>query len=266
MIISIITPTKNRKQMLERCINSILQQDCKSVEHVIVDNCSDDGTVSMLNQYILQYPERIKFISEPDDGPDGAANKGIAIATGEVISLLGSDDLLPNNTIGKVIDFFSNNNVDCVYGDCIFVDDDDNKIKIWKPGKPDLNKLVNKMMYIWIGSAFWKKDIIKTIGNYYLYANDKGVADYDFAIRILKNCNVVYLPQNLSCYRLRKIEPKSWLREDIIHHKLYLISRRYGGKLINGHYIRYIVWHTVGKIFQLVPFLATIANKYRYCK
>src|SRR5687767_3497055 len=89
--ISIITATLNRREFLPRCIEAVARQSYPNKEHVIVDGGSTDGTVEILESYAKKY-SHIKWISEPDNGISSALNKGMGIATGQIIGVNGDDD------------------------------------------------------------------------------------------------------------------------------------------------------------------------------
>ena len=110
MKVSIITVTYNSEKYIERCINSVLQQNYNNIEFIIIDGNSTDSTVGLINKYEKYIS---CFISEVDNGIYDAMNKGILQATGDIIGILNSDDYFyDNNVINKVVDFHTNNNID----------------------------------------------------------------------------------------------------------------------------------------------------------
>jgi glycosyltransferase involved in cell wall biosynthesis len=95
-MISIITPVYNGEEFIESCIKVVIDQACPEVEHIIVDGGSTDQTVDIIKQYAKQYPH-IRWISEKDRGQSDAINKGIAMAKGEILSILNVDDYYEPN-------------------------------------------------------------------------------------------------------------------------------------------------------------------------
>ena len=93
MKISIITITYNSAKTLQRALDSIQSQTYKDIEHIIVDGASTDGTKEIIETYAAKHPN-VQWISEPDEGIYNAINKGIRLATGDVIGFLHSDDVL----------------------------------------------------------------------------------------------------------------------------------------------------------------------------
>lgn len=119
MKISIITVVWNNARTIKDAIGSVLGQTYKNIEYIIVDGASTDGTVEI----VQSYGEKIsKFISEPDRGLYDAMNKGIALATGDVVGILNSDDFyIDEHVIEKVVKEFEEKGVDSVYADLVFV-------------------------------------------------------------------------------------------------------------------------------------------------
>src|SRR4051812_44886427 len=96
MIISLITVTYNSEKYLEACITSVIRQTYKNVQHIIVDGNSTDGTVSIIERYSRHIS---KWVSEEDNGIYDAINKGMRMATGDIIGLLNSDDELASSEV-----------------------------------------------------------------------------------------------------------------------------------------------------------------------
>ena len=95
-LISIITPSYNRAEMIREAVESILVQDYPSMEHIIIDGGSTDGTLSILKQY-----PPLKIRTEPDNGIYDALNKGLGIANGEIIGFLNTDDFYTQDTFNN---------------------------------------------------------------------------------------------------------------------------------------------------------------------
>ena len=99
-LVTIVTVVLNFVNYIDTCIESVLKQSYPHIEHVIIDGGSTDGTVDILSSYSAKYPDRVRFISEPDKGAWDALNKGIRMATGEMIGVLGADDMHEPDVIG----------------------------------------------------------------------------------------------------------------------------------------------------------------------
>ena len=124
MTISIITATYNSGKTVRDTIESVLRQTYADIEYIIVDGASKDDTMDIVRRYESEFGGRMKVICEPDKGIYDAMNKGIRIATGEVVGILNSDDFFTSDdVIQKVVDAFTMENIDAVYGDIHFVKD-----------------------------------------------------------------------------------------------------------------------------------------------
>lgn len=138
MKVSIITTCYNRETTIREAIESVLIQDYPEIEYIVVDGASKDGTLSVINEY----KERIaKIVSEPDHGMYEAINKGIRMATGDVIGLVHSDDMLyDSHVITDIVEAFERSKADFIYGNGIFVNFND----------------TNKLVRNWIGGPYYR--------------------------------------------------------------------------------------------------------------
>jgi len=111
LLISIITPSFNRADLIGQAIDSVIKQDYSPVEQIVIDGGSTDGTLVMLARY-----PHIKVVSEPDNGMYDALNKGLNLAHGEIIGFLNTDDLYAPNIFKDVVVLFANPAVEAVAG------------------------------------------------------------------------------------------------------------------------------------------------------
>ena len=198
--ISIITVSYNSAKTIEDTIKSVLMQKYDNYEHVIVDGNSKDETMKIVKKYEKKYNGKLTYISEKDNGIYDAMNKGIKMASGDVIGFLNSDDVYASDEVLNLInDNLNTKDFDGVHADLLYVSEDlktpkrkwiakSGTIKSgWMPAHPTL--YLKKYVY----------------DNYGLYDLDfKIVADYDFMVRICNNVDVKlkYIPKNLVYMRL----------------------------------------------------------------
>lgn len=125
MKISIVTVTYNSAKTLADTIDSVLAQNYLDLEYIIVDGLSSDATVDIIKSYVPKFGDRLKWISEKDKGLYDAMNKGIKMATGDVVGIINSDDFYNSaNTISLVAQHFMKKQIDVVFGDIQFVKPD----------------------------------------------------------------------------------------------------------------------------------------------
>ena len=122
MKISLVTVTFNSAQTLRYTIQSVLFQSYSDIEYIIVDGRSKDDTLDLIKEYEPQFNGRMCWISEKDNGIYDAMNKGIRMATGDIVGIINSDDFYHRrDTIMRVSEAFKNSDVQAVYGDVRFV-------------------------------------------------------------------------------------------------------------------------------------------------
>lgn len=161
--ISIITPSHNQAKFLEKNLTSVCNQEHENVEHIVVDGGSEDGSVEILKEYEDQY--NLRWISESDRGQSHAINKGINMANGDWIGWQNSDDFyLPSsfNIISEVI--IDEQDLDVVYGDTVFVNEEGNEITRTFHTRP--SKFVQKHWSLFASnqSTFIRRKVIEEIG------------------------------------------------------------------------------------------------------
>jgi glycosyltransferase involved in cell wall biosynthesis len=195
MKISIITAAYNSAATIGDTLKSIAAQTYPQVEHIIIDGVSKDETLEI----VKKFPHVARVVSEKDKGIYDAMNKGINLAGGDVIGILNSDDMYTDGTvIAKVMEKFSDETVDAVYGDLQYVDQHNTGkvVRTWKAG----NFTRKSFYYGWMPphpSFFVRKRVYDRLGLFNLEL--KTAADYEIIIRfLLKNqVKAVYLPEVL---------------------------------------------------------------------
>ena len=126
MKISILTATYNSAKTLRDTMESVLRQNYKEYEYIIIDGASRDATLDIVKEYEPKFEGRLKYTSESDKGIYDAMNKGIKMATGDIIGILNSDDFYTSDdALQRIAEAFEHNDIDATYGDIHYVNDDD---------------------------------------------------------------------------------------------------------------------------------------------
>lgn len=191
MKISIITATFNSEKSLCYSLDSLFNQDYKNIECIIIDGDSKDSTLGIIKKYQSNY-NNIHLVSEPDQGIYDALNKGLHIASGDIIGFLHSDDILSETTIiSKIVTEFNNKSIDGVYGDLCYVDKQDTSkiIRNWRSCQFEQDLLKQGWMPPH-PTLFLRKEVYEKHGSFNLAY--KIAADYDFMIRILKDTSLTF--------------------------------------------------------------------------
>ena len=194
MKVTLITVTLNSEKYLEDSILSVMKQDYTNIEHIVIDGESTDGTLAI----IKKYEDHIsRWVSEKDYSMYDAINKGMAMATGDIIGTLNSDDMLASSdVISKIVACFETKKVDAVYGDLVYVDPDDtNKVlRKWRGGEFKRKKFC----YGWMPAHptfYFKRSLLETCG--YYETHFFSAADYEFMTRYLyyHKTSAAYIPK-----------------------------------------------------------------------
>ena len=227
--VSIITPVLNGEKYIKGCIESVLSQDYPFTEHVFVDGVSKDNTLTILDDYRQRYSERIIIFSGADRGPGDAWNRGIGLATGEILGWLGHDDMLYPGAIGKVVKFFKDKpDAKFVFGECELLNEKDEVIGMYPTGDFDLKAQLNRRNLIPCTSAFYRKDIFDTIGYFEPDGND-----YECWLRVAEHFPIHRLQgEVLSQFRIHE-EGRSSSQQNAakVLREVYLASRKHGGSV-----------------------------------
>ncbi len=194
MKISIITITFNSAATLEQTILSVIGQTYKNVEYIVVDARSTDDTLKITEKYKSNIS---KLLSEKDEGLYHALNKGIELATGDVVGILHSDDFyITKDVIQNYVAVFEKEKCDAVYADLFYVDKDntDKILRKWKSGNYNETSFKNGWMPPH-PTFFVKREMYQNFGKF--NTEFKTAADYELMLRfILKNkIKIAYLPQ-----------------------------------------------------------------------
>lgn len=202
-MISIITATYNSAETINDTIKSVLCQTNKDFEYIIVDGGSTDETIDIVKSYESEFSGRLKWVSEKDKGIYDAMNKGIKMASGDIIGILNSDDYYTSDDILQTIaDAFKCQNVDAIYGDIHFI----------KDGVPDkCVRYYSSRLFspFWLRFGFMpahpsfycKRDVFDKSGLYRL--DYKIGSDYEMMVRLFRKHKISsrYVPKDFVMMR-----------------------------------------------------------------
>ena len=241
--VSIITVVRNNKETVKNAIDSVLWQTYKNIEYIVVDGASTDGTVEI----VKSYGDKIsQFISEPDKGLYDAMNKGIALATGDIVGILNSDDFyIDEFVIEKVIKEFDEKGVDSVYADLVFVNPKNLKKTVRYYDSSQFNP--SRFAYGWMPAHptfFVKKKVYDKHG---VFRTDLKIgADFDILVRFLYTHGISYsyiqevlvkmrvggVSTSFSSIWINNIEALKVCRENGIDTNIFKLLSKYPAKLL----------------------------------
>jgi len=226
--ISIVTPSLNQAQFLERTILSILNQNYPNLEYIIIDGGSTDRSVEIIKKYekYLTY-----WVSEPDKGQANAINKGFQKSTGEILAWLCSDDVYLPKSLMKISSVCTKTGADLVYGNTYLINEIDKIIGEHRNVRYSKffpkAAIINGIFSISQPSMFWRRELFINVGG----VNEKlcNVLDNDLIIKfLLTNPKVVNTKDFISCERLHAARKTTRLKH-IAAQEILVLRRLYGG-------------------------------------
>jgi glycosyltransferase involved in cell wall biosynthesis len=253
--ISIVTPSYNQGQFIERTIKSVLDQKYSNLEYIVVDGGSNDNTIKILKKY----SSKLRWVSEKDKGQTDAINKGIRMSTGEIISYLNSDDVYEPGSFKIIADYFINNpEAMLVYGKGKHIDKGDEFIEDY-PSKPTDYLGLHPTCSICQPTAFWKRELIEEIG--YFDMSLKYAMDYDYWIRTSMKYPLNYIYKYLGSTRFYK-ETKTSGQRSKVHREIIEVQKRYYSR-VHANWILALVHAKLEKndrstVYKNTAFLITL--------
>lgn len=238
--ISIVTPSYNQASFLEATLKSVLDQNYKNLEYIVMDGGSSDGSAEI----IQKYSDRLTYWeSAPDKGQADAIFRGFERATGEILAWVNSDDLLLPGSLEKVGNWFKQHpNEDWVVGGSILIDHTGKPIIHSRRGLPEADlgiKVTFKRLLLHNcggfhqPASFWRRDAFFANGGF-----DKSLRfcfDYDMYFRLAKRKNSGQIRSFLAAFRYHP-ESKTSTLDDIFHGENEILWRKYGKYKYSGYY------------------------------
>jgi len=263
--VSVVIPSYNQGLFIESTIISIINQNYKNIELIIIDACSTDSTVQILNKYndFITY-----WVSERDNGQSDAIKKGFNIATGEIFAWLNSDDkYYSENTISEIVDFFLKTKADVVYGNMYIMDIDEN-IVAKRYLTTFLPAFIRKSYFcggfgIYQPSTFWRSDLYRNVDG--VESNFRFCMDNDLFNKFVQfGAKFLFIDKFISVFRVHDLSKTSNLSIVAIKERSELFS-----KYVMDNKIKYpsilILFARIYKIICLIFALRIIqVIKFRY--
>ncbi|MDP4207561.1 MAG: glycosyltransferase family 2 protein [Bacteroidota bacterium] len=230
MRISVVTVSFNSYSTIKDTIASVLNQSYSDIEYIIVDGASKDGTVNVIKEYEPKFSGRMRWISETDNGLYDAMNKGIQMATGDIVGIINSDDFYhKNDVISKITKTFSDDKVQAIFADVRFVNPEnlDKTVRYYSSKHFSPNRFRFGFMPAHPTFFTYKKNF-ETFG--YYQTDYKIAADYELLIRFLytHKLNYKYLPLDMMKMRTGGTSTASFKSNVILNKEIVRACRENG--------------------------------------
>lgn len=258
--ISVITPSLNQGRYIERTIKSVLGQGYPKLEYLVIDGGSSDETLEILKRYEKQ----LTWISEKDSGQSEGINKGVRMATGDIIAYLNSDDMYePGSLTAVAARFMADPSLMWLTGKCRIIDEDDREVR------SVITKYKNFLLAhyrYWLllianpvsqPATFWKKEVVEDIGLF--DPAESLVMDYDYWLRVGKSYQPAILDKNLAAFRIHPRSKTSRSRFLMIRRE-YAVSRKYS-RSVFINVLHYLHAFCMSAAYLMIDALSSLRGK-----
>ena len=219
---NVVTPSYNQGKFIERTIRSVLSQTGVTLDYVVCDGGSSDTTQAILSEC----QDRLRWVSEVDEGQADAVNKGIGMTAGDIIAWINSDDIYYPDTLLKVAAVFSAYpEVQVVYGDADWIDEYDNVLQAF-PTEPWRYSRLKETCFLCQPAVFFKRSLVERHGG--LDKSLQFCMDYDLWLRYGQHVDFYYLPEKLAGSRMYRSN-KTMGQKIAVHREIIqMFQSKYG--------------------------------------
>ncbi|MCX6175430.1 MAG: glycosyltransferase [Ignavibacteriales bacterium] len=242
--LSIVTPSYNQAEFLERTIKSVLDQNYPDLEYVVQDGGSTDGSIEILEKYKAFLKS---YSSERDKGQADAINKGFKLSTSDIMAYLNSDDIYLPGTFNYIINYFNtHSSVDVVYGHRILINDCDKEIGRWILPRHD-KKVLAWADFIPQETLFWRRRIWEKVGG---NLNDEFnfALDWDLLLRFQEAGAIIKrLPRFLAAFRVHPQQKTSTHISSLGESEMKIIREKYIGRNVSHAEINKNIFNYLAK-------------------
>lgn len=241
MLVSIITPSFNQSRYLETTIRSVLEQNCPSIEYLIADGGSTDGSADIIRRYA---DKLAWWTSEKDKGQTDALNKGFSHAKGEILAWLNSDDTYEPGAVAAAVKYLTEHpEIGMVYADTNFIDENGRVIGRFPAAQTDYRRLREGYVHVPQQAAFFRADLWRQVGP--LDPDFYFAMDYDLWTRLAKLAPFAYLPGQIWANFRLHTSGKTIAADDRCWPEMLKVHYRDGGSffapIVAKYYLRKVV-------------------------
>ena len=257
-LVSIITPVLNRGKYVEECILNIQNQTYPNIEHIFVDGGSTDGTVKILAEYGAKNPDRIRYISEPDNGLGDAVNKGWRMAKGEILGWIDVGDTYKPDAVQSIVEGFKTSGADIVFGGGDMINSKGEFMRTYITNDFNLKETIRDRNQMHTPpSAFYRREVIKELG----WVTPNSGETIELHIAAGKKYKIHRIDKLIFTIRLQadsitySKNGRNLVRES--YRTGYVVCRKYGGGMFAPRCRRYYIFQVLDKL-RLYDFVVLV--------
>lgn len=200
LLASVVVPNLCGARFLPQALESVAGQTHPNAELLVIDGGSTDGSVEVLRDWAQHHA--IRWVSEPDAGQAAAINKGLRMATGEIVTWLNADDVLLPRTVRIAAEHFSADpSLDFLWGFCLVIDGEGRPLYVQNPFvRTDLADLRLHRNFVPQPGSFFRRSVVERFGH--LDESYRFMFDYEFFLRLAGNVTARFVPEVLACFRM----------------------------------------------------------------
>jgi glycosyltransferase involved in cell wall biosynthesis len=236
-LVTIVTPSFNQANYLERTILSVLDQDYPNLEYIIIDGGSTDGSLEIIQKYAGRLSS---WVSEPDLGQTDAINKGFEKASGQILAWINSDDTYNPGAIREAVGFLQEHpDIGMVYSDADFINARDEVIGAFPAAQTDRTRMLRGYVHVPQQTTFFRANLWKKVGP--LDTSFFFAMDYDLWVRLSALAPMVYYPHRIwANFRLHD-DGKTIAADERCWPEMLRVHRREGGTWFSVIQIKYLL-------------------------
>ena len=229
-LVSVVMPSYNQSQFIEAAVRSVLEQDYTSLELIIADGGSTDGTLQCLEGLLAHFGHRLRWISEPDSGPANAINKALGMVRGEIIGWLNSDDLYASGAVQAAVHCLTARpETVMVYGEGEHIDENGTRMGRYPTLPPSVSpEVFQKGCFICQPTVFLRREGLQHVG--FLDESLKTAFDFELWLRIFQQFpeRIAFLDQLLASSRIHAACITSRQRRLVAMENMRILSKYFG--------------------------------------
>ncbi|MDR7271856.1 glycosyltransferase involved in cell wall biosynthesis [Pelomonas saccharophila] len=202
-VVSIVTPAYNQGNFLRATMESVLAQDYPALEYLVIDDGSSDDSLTVAQAVAAEHPGRVTVLTQPNAGQAATLNKGWAMARGEILAYLSSDDLLCPGAVRTMVETLqARPELGVAYCDCWLIDPNGRRVRPHQAEDFDVQAMQVGLVCHPGPATFFRREVFETTGGWDV--RRRQVPDFEFWLRASRRYGFARVPQRLAEYRIHE--------------------------------------------------------------